>query len=54
MQQINGTYFDLDYCRLFTPAKLRLIYNGESELTLTLLIAEVHPEPEQEKKKPTK
>ena len=43
MKNINGTNFDLDFCKKFNEAKLRKIYNGESVETLNLLIAEIYP-----------
>ena len=35
---INGTTFNLDYCKQFNAEKLRKIYNGEKAETLDLLI----------------
>ena len=39
---INKTKFNLDFCRRFSPAKLRKIYNGESKETIDKLIEAVH------------
>ena len=39
---INGTEFNLDFCKSFSAAKLRKIYNGETSDTLDKLIQEVH------------
>ena len=44
MKNINGTNFDIDFCKKFSESKLRKIYNGESLETLNLLIAEIYPE----------
>ncbi len=43
MKKINGTNFDIDFCKRFSEDKLRKIYNGETEETLNLLIAEIYP-----------
>ncbi len=40
--KINGTEFDLNYCKLFSAEKLKAIYNGESQDTIKQLIAAVH------------
>lgn len=50
MERINGTNFDLDFCRKFSPEKLRLIYKNESAATLTLLIAKCFPKEVEEVK----
>jgi hypothetical protein len=42
-KNINGTNFDIDFCKRFNEDKLRKIYNGESTETLNLLIAEIYP-----------
>ena len=44
IKTINGTFFDIDFCKKFSAEKLRKIYNGESPDTLNLLIAEIYPE----------
>lgn len=43
IEKINGTFFDLDYCRKFSPEKLRSIYRGESDETLQMLIDRLSP-----------
>jgi len=42
MKNINGTWFDIDFCKQFSEDKLRKIYNGEGPETLNLLIAEIY------------
>lgn len=51
-KNINGTNFDLDYCKKFSAEKLRMIYNGESKDTLDALIAEIQPEKVEKVEKP--
>ena len=50
LKNINGTFFNLDYCKQFSEEKLRKIYNGESVETLDLLIAEIYPKEVKEPK----
>ena len=40
--------FNLDFCRRFTPEKLRLIYKSENPETVELLIKEIYPDKEVE------
>lgn len=40
--RINGTEFDLNYCKSFSDKKLKAIYNGESQDTIDKLIEAVH------------
>ena len=55
IKTINGTFFDIDYCKKISESKLRKIYNGESLETLNLLIAEIYPdEPKEVKTKKVK
>jgi len=49
MKNINGTWFDIDFCKRFNEDKLRKIYNGESSETLNLLIAEIYPKVKEKK-----
>lgn len=42
MKRFGNTNFDLDYCRHFTPAQLRNIYNGQLAEDVELLIAELY------------
>lgn len=51
MKNINGTWFNIGYCKTFSEDKLRKIYNGESKETLDLLIAEIYPKEAKEKVK---
>lgn len=51
MKNINGTWFNIDFCKKFSAEKLKVIYNGESEKTLNLLIAEIYPEKTKASKK---
>lgn len=50
MKKIGATFFDVDYCRNFTPDELRVIYKGEGKETLDSLIAELYPVVEKPKK----
>lgn len=50
---VNGTNFDLDFCRGFSPAKLKSIYNGESAETLNQLIELVHGKQNNENELPS-
>jgi hypothetical protein len=43
LTKINGTNFDLEFCRLHSPEKLRKIYEGESKKTLDMLIETLKP-----------
>lgn len=43
LKTINGTTFNLDFCKGFSTEQLRKIYNGEPKETLDLLIAECFP-----------
>jgi hypothetical protein len=43
MEKINGVNFDLDYCKQFSDAKLRKMYNSESVETLDMLISTIRP-----------
>lgn len=45
--------FNLNYCRRFSPEKLRKIYNGEPPEVLDKLINEIYPE-HQKAEKPEK
>lgn len=51
MKNINGTNFNIDFCKKFSESKLRKIYNGESLETLNLLIAEIYPKEVEKPKK---
>ena len=52
MKRFGNTNFDLDYCKHFTPAQLRNIYNGALSEDVELLIAELYPgEPVEKPKK---
>ena len=44
MKRFGNTNFDLDYCKHFTPAQLRNIYNGQLSEDVELLIAELYPD----------
>lgn len=46
MKKIGSTFFDVDYCRNFTPDELRVIYKGESKETMDSLIEELYPKQE--------
>ena len=52
LKNINGTTFNLDFCKGYKPERLRRIYNSESKETLDLLIAECFPIEEKEAQKP--
>lgn len=36
--------FNLDFCRMYSPAKLRAIYKSENPETVELLIKEIYPD----------
>lgn len=42
--------FNLDFCRKFSPARLRLIYKNENSVLIERLIEAVHGKQEIEKK----
>jgi len=44
MKKINGTWFNIEFCKNFSAEKLRVIYNGEGKETIDALIAEIYPE----------
>lgn len=54
MKRFGNTNFDLDYCKRFTPAQLRNIYNGKLAEDVELLIAELYPDEAVEKPKKEK
>ena len=54
MARFGNTNFDLDYCKHFTPAQLRKIYNGTLSEDVELLIAELYPDEAVEKPKKEK
>ena len=54
MKRFGNTNFDLDYCKQFTPAQLRNIYNGKLAEDVELLIAELYPDEAVEKPKKEK
>ncbi len=54
LKNINGTTFDIDFCKLHSPEKLRKIYSGETKETLDKLITEVYPVTERKQKEPKK
>ena len=54
MKRFRNTNFDIDYCKHFTPAQLRNIYNGQLAEDVELLIAELYPDEAVEKPKKEK
>lgn len=51
---INGTYFNLDYCKTLSVEKLKKVYAGFGDETVNQLIETIYPKIEGTTKKPTK
>lgn len=43
IKKINGTYFDLDYCKTLSVEKLKKVYASFGDETVKQLIDEVYP-----------
>lgn len=54
MARFGNTNFDVEYCKHFTSAQLRNIYNGQLSKDVELLIAELYPDEAAEKPKKEK